>query len=352
MRDLPGSATDQGGGQRRAARHASGGPGPAAHGPGHDRDHRHHAGRHRDRGCGDHRRRPRACRSSASTARPARRRWPSTSPRSPRPGRGRSRSCRTPACPSWSRARPAIRSGPASSPPGSSASWSRTGSGSSAAAAAPRPSTSGRSIACCAGLAEDGYRPRPKPRAVTPQPQLASLYSAVPLRQENAYLSIGERCNANGSRAFRDRQAAADWDGCVAIGRAQVKEGAHALDVCTAYVGRDEIADMTEVVRRLRGAVDSPLVFDFDRAAGARDGARALRRQGGAELDQLRGRRGAAGAPPRARAQVRRRGDRAHDRRDRHGQGGRAQGRGRPAAWSSSPASATACSTTISCSTP
>ncbi|MCC2664919.1 MAG: metH, partial [Geminicoccaceae bacterium] len=62
-------------------------------------------------------------------------------------------------------------------------------------------------------LAEDGYRPRPKPRAVTPQPQLASLYSGIPLRQENAYLSIGERCNANGSKAFRERQAAADWDG-------------------------------------------------------------------------------------------------------------------------------------------
>ena len=112
------------------------------------------------------------------------------------------------------------------------------------------------------GLAEDGYRPRPKRRDVTPQPQLASLYSAVPLRQEQAYLSIGERCNANGSRAFRERQAAADWDGCVAIGRDQVKDGAHALDVCTAYVGRDEVADMTAVVTRLRGAVDSPLVFD------------------------------------------------------------------------------------------
>ncbi|HSA79653.1 MAG TPA: homocysteine S-methyltransferase family protein, partial [Geminicoccaceae bacterium] len=112
------------------------------------------------------------------------------------------------------------------------------------------------------GLAEDGYRPRPKPRTVAPQAQLASLYSAVPLRQERAYLSIGERCNANGSRAFRERQAAGDWDGCVAIGRAQVREGAHALDVCTAYVGRDEVADMTEVVTRLRGAVDSPLVFD------------------------------------------------------------------------------------------
>ena len=84
----------------------------------------------------------------------------------------------------------------------------------------------------------------------------------MPLRQESAYLSIGERCNANGSRQFRERQAAEDWDACVAIGRTQVKEGSHALDVCTAYVGRDEVADMLAVVSRLRGAADAPLVFD------------------------------------------------------------------------------------------
>ena len=111
-------------------------------------------------------------------------------------------------------------------------------------------------------LAADGYRPPPKARKVATEPQLASLYSATALRQEQAYLSIGERCNANGSKAFRERQAAADWDGCVAIGRDQVKDGAHALDVCTAYVGRDEVADMTEMVARLRGAVDRPLVLD------------------------------------------------------------------------------------------
>ena len=111
-------------------------------------------------------------------------------------------------------------------------------------------------------LAEDGFRPRPKCRETSPQPQLASLYSAVNLRQERAYLSIGERCNANGSKAFRERQAAEDWDGCIAIGRAQVKEGSHALDVCTAYVGRDEVADMTEVMTRLRGAADAPMVID------------------------------------------------------------------------------------------
>ena len=112
--------------------------------------------------------------------------------------------------------------------------------------------------------ARDGAqgRPRPSPRTVHWVPSVASLFSQVPLRQENAYLSIGERCNANGSRKFREAQAAEDWDTCVALAREQVNEGSHTLDVCTAFVGRDEIADMNEVVTHLRGAVDSPLVID------------------------------------------------------------------------------------------
>jgi len=107
-------------------------------------------------------------------------------------------------------------------------------------------------------------RPRPFPRARKPvwAPAVASLYGQVPLRQENAYLSIGERCNANGSRQFRRLQEQGDWDGCVEMGREQVKEGSHTLDLCTAFVGRDEVADMTEAVTRMRGAVNAPLVID------------------------------------------------------------------------------------------
>jgi 5-methyltetrahydrofolate--homocysteine methyltransferase len=110
--------------------------------------------------------------------------------------------------------------------------------------------------------AEDGYRPAPAERNPDWTPSLASLYSQVALRQENAILSIGERCNANGSKKFRDLQAAENWDGCVEIGREQIREASHALDVCTAFVGRDEVADMTEMVSRLRGAADAPLVID------------------------------------------------------------------------------------------
>ena len=110
--------------------------------------------------------------------------------------------------------------------------------------------------------AEDGFRPRVKVRRPQHVPSLASLFTAVPLRQENAFLAIGERCNANGSKKFRELQAVGDWDGCVAMGREQVREGSNALDVCTAFVGRDEVAEMNAVVERMRGQVDSPLVID------------------------------------------------------------------------------------------
>ncbi len=106
------------------------------------------------------------------------------------------------------------------------------------------------------------HRPVPKKRDVVWTPSVASLYSQVPLRQENAYFSIGERCNANGSKQFRLLQEAGDWDGCVAMGREQVQEGSHALDVCTAFVGRDEVSDMSNVISRMRGSVTAPLVID------------------------------------------------------------------------------------------
>jgi 5-methyltetrahydrofolate--homocysteine methyltransferase len=105
---------------------------------------------------------------------------------------------------------------------------------------------------------------RPAPATRNPEwvPSLASLYTPVPLRQEKAYLSIGERCNANGSKRFREAQDRQDWDTCIDIGKEQQREGSHALDVCTAFVGRDEVADMHEVLTRLRGQVTPPLVID------------------------------------------------------------------------------------------
>ncbi|MCX7380995.1 MAG: methionine synthase [Alphaproteobacteria bacterium] len=105
-------------------------------------------------------------------------------------------------------------------------------------------------------------RPAPVERRSIWVPSVASLYQAVPLRQENAFFAIGERCNANGSRKWRELQEKADWDGCVSMGREQIDEGSHSLDICTAFVGRNEIVEMNEVITRFTASVNSPLVID------------------------------------------------------------------------------------------
>ncbi len=107
-----------------------------------------------------------------------------------------------------------------------------------------------------------GFRPVPVQRSVVWMPSVASLYQQTPLRQENSYFSIGERCNANGSRKWRELQEKGDWDGCVSMGREQIEEGSNSLDICTAFVGRDEIFEMNEVITRFTSSVNSPLVID------------------------------------------------------------------------------------------
>jgi 5-methyltetrahydrofolate--homocysteine methyltransferase len=112
------------------------------------------------------------------------------------------------------------------------------------------------------GAKEARHRPAPVPRSAVWVPAVASLYQSVPLRQENSFFAIGERCNANGSKKWRGLQEAHDWDGCVAMGREQIGEGSNALDVCMAFVGRDEMGEMSEVIRRFTSSVNAPLVID------------------------------------------------------------------------------------------
>ncbi|MGA5699353.1 methionine synthase [Peterkaempfera bronchialis] len=95
-----------------------------------------------------------------------------------------------------------------------------------------------------------------------PEPAAASLYQAVPFRQDTSYLAIGERTNANGSKKFREAMLAGDWQACVEIAREQIRDGSHLLDLCVDYVGRDGVADMREVAGRLATASTLPIVLD------------------------------------------------------------------------------------------
>ena len=90
----------------------------------------------------------------------------------------------------------------------------------------------------------------------------SSLYQFVPFRQQNSYLAIGERANANGSRAFRDALIAEDWEGCLEIAKSQIREGAHMLDLSVDYVGRDGVKDMAALASRLATASTLPIVLD------------------------------------------------------------------------------------------
>jgi 5-methyltetrahydrofolate--homocysteine methyltransferase len=98
-------------------------------------------------------------------------------------------------------------------------------------------------------------RPRPEAGA-------ASLYQHVPFRQDTSYLAIGERTNANGSKAFREAMLEERWDDCVKIARDQARDGAHLLDLCVDYVGRDGVADMKELAFRFATAATLPIVLD------------------------------------------------------------------------------------------
>jgi len=94
------------------------------------------------------------------------------------------------------------------------------------------------------------------------EPSVTSLYSPVTIEQDNSFLIIGERTNANGSKAFRDAMLQQDWDTCVKIATDQIREGSHVLDVCVDYVGHDGTVDMDEVASRFATQASVPLVLD------------------------------------------------------------------------------------------
>ena len=134
----------------------------------------------------------------------------------------------------------------------------------------------GTTPAHIAALAAAVSQKTPHRPATVVDPGLASLYQHQPFDQTMTYLSIGERTNANGSKAFRDAMLAQNWEECIEIARSQTREGAHALDVCVDYVGRDGVSDARELVSRLATATTLPLVLDSTEPAVLEAGLECL----------------------------------------------------------------------------
>ncbi|MCJ1679637.1 methionine synthase [Streptomyces sp. APSN-46.1] len=116
----------------------------------------------------------------------------------------------------------------------------------------------------------------PAAREPRPEPGASSLYQTVPFRQDTSYMAIGERTNANGSKKFREAMLEARWDDCVEMARDQIREGAHMLDLCVDYVGRDGVADMEELAGRFATASTLPIVLDSTEVPVIRAGLEKL----------------------------------------------------------------------------
>jgi 5-methyltetrahydrofolate--homocysteine methyltransferase len=99
-------------------------------------------------------------------------------------------------------------------------------------------------------------------RKPLPEAGVSSIYQHVPFRQDTSYLAIGERTNANGSKAFRDAMIEGRFDDCVEVARAASRDGSHLIDVCVDYVGRDGVADMREIAGRFATAATLPIMLD------------------------------------------------------------------------------------------
>ena len=118
-----------------------------------------------------------------------------------------------------------------------------------------------RKVAAAVAPYNDGTAQRGQ-RNVTYEPGVSSLYTAVPFAQDASVLVIGERTNANGSKAFREAMIAEDYQKCLDIAKDQTRDGAHLLDLCVDYVGRDGAADMRALASRLATASTLPIMLD------------------------------------------------------------------------------------------
>ncbi|WP_289139263.1 methionine synthase [uncultured Brevibacillus sp.] len=84
----------------------------------------------------------------------------------------------------------------------------------------------------------------------------------VYVEDDNRPLLVGERTNVIGSKKFRDLIAAGQYEEASDIARAQVKRGAHVIDICLADPDREEYEDMEKFLQFIVKKVKAPLMID------------------------------------------------------------------------------------------
>ncbi|MBD8026369.1 methionine synthase [Ureibacillus sp. Re31] len=108
--------------------------------------------------------------------------------------------------------------------------------------------------------AVEGYEPRPLPNKT--HGHVVSGIESLQYDDSMRPLFIGERTNVIGSRKFKRLIIEGKFEEAAEIARAQVKNGAHVIDVCLANPDRDELEDMRNFMEEVVKKVKVPLVID------------------------------------------------------------------------------------------
>ncbi|MGM7683119.1 methionine synthase [Cytobacillus sp. Hm23] len=103
-----------------------------------------------------------------------------------------------------------------------------------------------------------------KPRSVQEGNHQHALAGIEPLIYDDSMrpLLVGERTNVIGSRKFKNLIADGKFEEAAEVGRAQVKGGAHVVDICLADPDREELDDMEQFIQEVVKKVKVPLVID------------------------------------------------------------------------------------------
>ncbi|GGJ71739.1 5-methyltetrahydrofolate--homocysteine methyltransferase [Anoxybacillus voinovskiensis] len=102
------------------------------------------------------------------------------------------------------------------------------------------------------------------PRKIPPSFDVHAVSGIEPLLYDETMrpLFVGERTNVIGSRKFKRLIAEGKYEEAAEIARAQVKNGAHVIDICLADPDRDEKEDMEQFIQQVVKKVKVPLVID------------------------------------------------------------------------------------------
>ncbi len=112
-------------------------------------------------------------------------------------------------------------------------------------------------------IKETSLKHKPKAKQKYPyQGSCASIYTSTSLVQNPAPSLIGERANSNGSKAFRELLLKNDFEGMLKVAKDQEETGAHFIDLCVAYVERNEINDMSRFISMVNKTLTAPAVID------------------------------------------------------------------------------------------